>query len=120
MARVEGVGGYLYNRGFERLRCERRLSFVTPTAIALTSTASTAFFLHLPSTACVSLLAHYCITTMEIPYSYRSLRPTEICVRLFFLRWEIPYSYRSLRPTEICVRLSIYDEKFPIRIAVSV
>ena len=35
-----------------------------PTDIASTATASTAFFLHLPSTACVSLLAHYCSIAM--------------------------------------------------------
>ena len=128
MARVEGVRGDLYDGGFERLRYERRSSSVPPTAVASTSMASTAFFLHLPSTACVSLLAHYCSITIgnylfvsqslsnralrlsfllwwKIHYLYRSLRPTELCVRLFFLRWEILYSYRSLRPTEFCVRL---------------
>ena len=57
--RVEGVEGNLYNKGFERLRYKRRSSSVPPTATALASTASTAFFLHLPSTACVNLLAHY-------------------------------------------------------------
>ena len=56
MDRVEGVEGDLYHKGFDRLRNEWRLSSVPTTAIA---SASTAFFLHLPSTACVDLLAHY-------------------------------------------------------------
>ena len=154
MACVEGVGGDLCDRGFERLPYKWYLSSVPATAIASTSTAFTEFFLRLPSMACVSLWAHYCSITMgnslfasqspsdgalrlsflftmgnylfvlqspsngalrssfflrwEIPYLYRSLRPMDLCVRLFSLRWEISNSYRSLRLMEICVRLFFF------------
>ena len=84
LARVEGVGVDLYDRGFELLRYERRLSYVPPTAIASTYTASTALFLHLPSTACVSLLAHYCSITMG-NYLFVSQSPSDEDLRSSFL-----------------------------------
>ena len=144
LARVEGVGGDLYDRGFERLRYERRSSSILPAAIASTSTASTALFLHLPSTSCFSLLAHYYSITMGNPLfvlqtlSDRDLRSSFFLTMGNYLFVSHSPSDRVLRSSfiftmgnslfvnAVSVRrifaffFSLYDGKFPIHIAVSV
>ena len=102
LACVEAVGGDLYNRGFERLRYEQRLSSITAIAIASTSTA---FFIHLPSTACVSLLAHYCWITMGNSL-FLSQSPSDGALRLYFLLTMGNSLFVPQSPSDGALRLS--------------
>ena len=107
LACVEGVGGNLYDRGFERLRYGRRLSYVA--AIASTSTASKAFFLHLPSTACVSLLARYFLITM-VNSLFVSQSPSDGALRSSFLFTMGNSLFVSQSPFDRALRLSFISK----------